>query len=99
MSSEMYVTKRDGQTEIVAFDKILRRIKRIGQEAGIKINYTTLAMRSSTNCTTTFLPQKLTNSPRTNAPPCRPFIMIMPPWQVTSPFQTTTRIRRPILQR
>jgi ribonucleoside-diphosphate reductase alpha subunit len=45
MSSEMYVTKRDGQTEIVAFDKILRRIKRIGSEAGIKINYTTLAMK------------------------------------------------------
>lgn len=45
MSSEMYVTKRDGATEIVSFDKILRRIKRIGQEAGIKINYTTLAMK------------------------------------------------------
>ena len=45
MSSEMYVTKRDGQTEIVSFDKILRRIKRIGLEAGIKINYTTLAMK------------------------------------------------------
>ena len=45
MSSEMYVTKRDGQTKIVSFDKILRRIKTIGQEAGIKINYTTLAMK------------------------------------------------------
>ena len=45
MSSEMYVTKRDGQTEIVSFDKILRRIKRIGVEAGIQINYTTLAMK------------------------------------------------------
>ena len=45
MSSEMYVTKRDGQTEIVSFDKILRRIKTIGHEAGIKINYTTLAMK------------------------------------------------------
>ena len=45
MSFEMYVTKRDGQTEIVAFDKILRRIKRIGQEAGIQINYTMLAMK------------------------------------------------------
>ena len=45
MSSEMYVTKRDGQTKIVSFDKILRRIKIIGQEAGIKINYTTLAMK------------------------------------------------------
>jgi len=45
MSFEMYVTKRDGQTEIVSFDKILRRIKRIGVEAGIQINYTMLAMK------------------------------------------------------
>ena len=45
MSSEMFVVKRDGVTEIVSFDKILRRIKRIGQEAGIKINYTQLAMK------------------------------------------------------
>ena len=45
MSSEMFVIKRDGESEIVSFDKILRRIKRIGQEAGIKINYTQLAMK------------------------------------------------------
>lgn len=45
MSSEMHVTKRDGQVEIVSFDKILRRIKTIGSEAGIKINYTSLAMK------------------------------------------------------
>ena len=42
---EMYVKKRDGNSEIVAFDKILRRIKTIGLEANIKINYTTLAMK------------------------------------------------------
>ena len=41
----MFVIKRDGESEIVSFDKILRRIKRIGQEAGIKINYTQLAMK------------------------------------------------------
>lgn len=45
MASEMFVIKRDGESEIVSFDKILRRIKRIGQEAGIKINYTQLAMK------------------------------------------------------
>ena len=45
MASEMFVVKRDGESEIVSFDKILRRIKRIGQEAGIKINYTQLAMK------------------------------------------------------
>jgi ribonucleoside-diphosphate reductase alpha chain len=45
MASEMFVVKRDGESEIVSFDKILRRIKRIGQEAGIQINYTQLAMK------------------------------------------------------
>jgi ribonucleoside-diphosphate reductase alpha subunit len=44
-NDEMYVTKRDGVIEIVSFDKILKRIKRIGQEANIKINYTTLTMK------------------------------------------------------
>jgi ribonucleoside-diphosphate reductase alpha subunit len=44
-NEEMYVTKRDGVIEIVSFDKILKRIKRIGQEANVKINYTTLTMK------------------------------------------------------
>lgn len=44
-SDEMYVTKRSGSTEIVSFDKILHRIKTIGTEAGVKINYTSLAMK------------------------------------------------------
>lgn len=42
---EMYVTKRDGVREIVSFDKILKRIKTLGQEANIKINYTSLVMK------------------------------------------------------
>jgi ribonucleoside-diphosphate reductase alpha subunit len=42
---EMYVTKRNGEREIVSFDKILNRIKKLGQEAGIKINYTNLVMK------------------------------------------------------
>jgi len=52
---EMYVTKRSGKTEIVSFDKILRRIKTIGQETydipvpslqnSLKINYTSLVMK------------------------------------------------------
>lgn len=42
---EMYVTKRDGRQEIVSFDKILRRIKTLGQEREIQINYTSLAMK------------------------------------------------------
>lgn len=43
--TEMYVTKRNGEQEIVSFDKILKRIKRIGTEANIKINYTSLVMK------------------------------------------------------
>ena len=39
------VLKRNGKYETVSFDKILRFIKRIGKEANIKINYTTLAMK------------------------------------------------------
>jgi ribonucleoside-diphosphate reductase alpha chain len=42
---EMLVKKRNGELETVAFDKILRRIRTIGTEVGIKINYTTLAMK------------------------------------------------------
>lgn len=42
---EMHVTKRNGSKEIVSFDKILTRIKNKGQEANIKINYTTLVMK------------------------------------------------------
>uniref|UniRef100_A0A6C0JGB5 ribonucleoside-diphosphate reductase n=1 Tax=viral metagenome TaxID=1070528 RepID=A0A6C0JGB5_9ZZZZ len=50
---EMYVTKRNGKREIVSFDKILNRIKRLGQfnfdrvgsKDAIKINYTSLVMK------------------------------------------------------
>jgi len=43
---EMYVTKRNGNREIVSFDKILNRIKKLGQEANIKhLNYTSLVMK------------------------------------------------------
>ena len=43
--NEMNVTKRNGQLEIVSFDKILKRIKKLGQEAEIKINYTSLVIK------------------------------------------------------
>jgi len=45
MDDEMYVTKRSGKLEVVSFDKILNRIKNIGNEANIKINYTSLVMK------------------------------------------------------
>jgi ribonucleotide reductase alpha subunit len=42
---DMRVTKRNGQLEIMAFDKILTRIKKLGNEAKIQINFTSLAMK------------------------------------------------------
>jgi ribonucleoside-diphosphate reductase alpha subunit len=41
----MYVVKRNGEREVVSFDKILQRIKKCGMEVGIKINYTSLVMK------------------------------------------------------
>ena len=43
--SDMYVTKRNNDREIMSFDKILRRIKKVGQEVNIKINYSSLAIK------------------------------------------------------
>lgn len=45
VEQEMRVTKRNGELKTVEFDKILRRLKILGNEAGIKINYTSLAMK------------------------------------------------------
>jgi ribonucleoside-diphosphate reductase alpha chain len=44
-SNDMRVTKRNGELEEIAFDKILTRIKKLGQEAGIYINYQQLVMK------------------------------------------------------
>jgi ribonucleotide reductase alpha subunit len=44
-STEMRVTKRNGNLEDIAFDKILNRIKKLGSEAGIQINYQSLTMK------------------------------------------------------
>jgi ribonucleoside-diphosphate reductase alpha chain len=41
----MHVTKRNGELQEVAFDKILERVKKLGQEAGIHINYSSLVMK------------------------------------------------------
>ena len=45
LTNEMRVTKRDGKLEDIAFDKILTRVKKLGQEAAIQINYSSLAMK------------------------------------------------------
>ena len=42
---DMRVTKRNGELHIIAFDKILNRIKKIGIESNIQINYSALAIK------------------------------------------------------
>ena len=42
---EMKVIKRNGKEEIVSFDKILKRIKSLGTECEISINYTSFVMK------------------------------------------------------
>ena len=45
-SEDLYVLKRNGEREIVAFDKILKRLKTLGKDAGITgVNYTTLVIK------------------------------------------------------
>ena len=44
-STEMRVIKRDGELEDLTFDKILNRIRKLGQEANIHINYQSLVMK------------------------------------------------------
>ena len=43
--NEMHVTKRNGELQIIAFDKILDRVKKIGKESNIQINYQSLVMK------------------------------------------------------
>ena len=55
MDDDMMVIKRSGELEVISFDKILRRIRKLGKEANIVqkssssgaigINYTSLAMK------------------------------------------------------
>lgn len=44
-NDEMRVVKRDGRLEEISFDKILRRVKSIGSEANLNLNYTQFVMR------------------------------------------------------
>ena len=44
MDLEMSVIKRSGSKEIISFDKILKRVKNLGENT-LKINYTMLAMK------------------------------------------------------
>jgi len=42
---DMRVVKRNGDLEDISFDKILTRVKKLGQEANIQINYSSLVMK------------------------------------------------------
>jgi len=44
-NNDMKVTKRNGKMENISFDKILNRIKKIGREVNININYSSLSMK------------------------------------------------------
>ena len=44
-NNEMRVTKRNGELQDISFDKILERVKKLGQEAKININYSSLVMK------------------------------------------------------
>tara|TARA_X000000368_G_scaffold165937_1_gene130930 strand:+ start:1200 stop:3800 length:2601 start_codon:yes stop_codon:yes gene_type:complete len=44
--TEDYVLKRSGKKEVISFDKILNRIKKLGKEAGnLDVNYTSLSVK------------------------------------------------------
>ena len=45
MTEDMRVTKRNGELEDIAFDKILNRVKKLGQEVNIQVNYSSLVMK------------------------------------------------------
>lgn len=47
MEQEMRVTKRDGNLEEVSFDKILKRVKKLGSEVSppLTINYSQLVVK------------------------------------------------------
>ena len=46
VDQDMRVIKRNGEHEVIAFDKILARIRNVGGQAGINaVNYTSLAMK------------------------------------------------------
>ena len=45
IEQEMRVKKRDGSLQEIQFDKILTRVKKIGQQANVSINFSALVMK------------------------------------------------------
>ena len=44
-TNEMKVLKRDGKLEDVSFDKILNRVKNLGRNANVKVNFSQLCLK------------------------------------------------------
>ena len=44
-TNEMKVLKRDGKLEDISFDKILNRVKKLGEKAGVKVNFSQLCLK------------------------------------------------------
>ena len=44
-SIDMYVIKRDGEKEVLSYEKILSRTKKVGSKFNLNINYTGLVMK------------------------------------------------------
>ena len=42
---EMKVMKRDKALEVIQFDKILKRVKNIGDDANLNLSYSSLVMK------------------------------------------------------
>ena len=42
---DMHVIKRSGKREIISFDKILKRVKNLGKDYNLNVNYTNLVMK------------------------------------------------------
>ena len=45
MDNEMNVIKRSGNKETMSFDKILKRVKTLGQESNLTIKYSSLVIK------------------------------------------------------
>ena len=43
--TEDYVVKRSGKKEVISFDKILNRIKKLGKEGNLDVNFTSLSVK------------------------------------------------------
>ena len=44
-NEDMHVIKRSGKREIISFDKILKRVKNLGKDHNLNLNYTNLVMK------------------------------------------------------